>query len=599
MQNSSRGCRVSYQYIVALLLAVSHSASAAAAIHDVVIRNGMIYDGSGGPPFAGDVAIDGDRIVYVGPHRALKARKTVDAKGHAVSPGFIDMMGHSEEALLVDGRAVSGLKQGITLDVFTETSKGPLTPEMARLMIAREGDLKYEVTWSTLGGYLDELQRKGIAPNVGSFVGEGEVRVNVLGEADATPTNAQLAAMAGLVRQAMEEGALGLTTALIYAPMNYSKTPELIAMARESARCGGIYTAHMRSEGEHIEEAVQETIDIARASGAPAEIHHLKLMGPDNWNKLDRIVHMIDGARASGTRITADMYVYTAGGTALDASLPPWVHDGGQEAMSERLRDPATRARVIAAMQEAHPADWENLFHQSGPDGMLILGVKSPSLKPLIGKTIAEVARQRGVSPENAIIDLVIEDHAGDLDDVAYTFISEDNIPREIALPWVSFGSDAESSAPEGPFLLSSTHPRAYGNFARLFAKYVRGEHVITVEEAVRRLTSLPADVLSLSDRGRLRKGAYADVVVFDPQTFQDHSTYQQPLQFATGVTDVFVNGQPALADGQPTGATPGRIIRGRAWIGLPGGGCRSSAQEWRWSPATSDRNSKYRERSP
>jgi N-acyl-D-amino-acid deacylase len=599
MQNSSRGCRVSYQYIVALLLAVSHSASAAAAIHDVVIRNGMIYDGSGGPPFAGDVAIDGDRIVYVGPHRALKARKTVDAKGHAVSPGFIDMMGHSEEALLVDGRAVSGLKQGITLDVFTETSKGPLTPEMARLMIAREGDLKYEVTWSTLGGYLDELQRKGIAPNVGSFVGEGEVRVNVLGEADATPTNAQLAAMAGLVRQAMEEGALGLTTALIYAPMNYSKTPELIAMARESARCGGIYTAHMRSEGEHIEEAVQETIDIARASGAPAEIHHLKLMGPDNWNKLDRIVHMIDGARASGTRITADMYVYTAGGTALDASLPPWVHDGGQEAMSERLRDPATRARVIAAMQEAHPADWENLFHQSGPDGMLILGVKSPSLKPLIGKTIAEVARQRGVSPENAIIDLVIEDHAGDLDDVAYTFISEDNIPREIALPWVSFGSDAESSAPEGPFLLSSTHPRAYGNFARLFAKYVRGEHVITVEEAVRRLTSLPADVLSLSDRGRLRKGAYADVVVFDPQTFQDHSTYQQPLQFATGVTDVFVNGQPALADGQPTGATPGRIIRGRAWIGRPGGGCRSSAQEWRWSPATSDRNSKYREGSP
>jgi N-acyl-D-amino-acid deacylase len=590
---------VSYQYIVALMLAVGHSASAVPVIHDIVIRNGMIYDGSGGPPFAGDVAFDDDRIAYVGPHRALKARKTFDAKGRAVSPGFIDMMGHSEESLLIDGRALSGLRQGVTLDVFTETSKGPLTPEMARLMVAREGDLQYEVTWSTLGGYLDELRRKGIAPNVGSFVGEGEVRVNVLGETDATPTDAQLAAMGGLVRQAMEEGALGLTTALIYAPMNYAMTPELIAMARESARCGGIYTAHMRSEGDHIEQAVQETIDIARASGAPAEIHHLKLMGADNWNKLDRVVHMIDGARSSGIRITADMYVYTAGGTALDASLPPWVHDGGQEAMTERLRNPATRARVIATMQEAHPADWENLFHLSGPDGMLILGVKAASLKPLIGKTIAEVARQRGVSPENAIIDLVVEDNAGDRDDVAYTFISEDNIPREIALPWVSFGSDAESSAPEGPFLLSSTHPRAYGNFARLFAKYVRDEHIITVEEAVRRLTSLPADVLSLSDRGRLRKGAYADVVIFDPHTFQDHSTYQQPLQFATGVTDVFVNGQPALADGQPTGATPGRIIRGRAWTGRPGGGCRNSAQEWQWSPATSDRKSKYRERSP
>jgi N-acyl-D-amino-acid deacylase len=310
-------------------------------------------------------------------------------------------------------------------------------------------------------------------------------------------------------------------------------------------------------------------------------------------------VRMIEGARASGIRITADMHVYTAGGTALDASLPPWVHDGGQEAMAERLRDPATRARVIAAMQEAHPADWENLFHQSGPEGMLILGVKAPSLKPLIGKTIAEVARQRGVSPENAIIDLVVEDNAGDLDDVAYTFISEDNIPREIALPWVSFGSDAESSAPEGPFLLSSTHPRAYGNFARLFAKYVRDEQVITVEEAVRRLTSLPADVLSLSDRGRLRKGAYADVVIFDPHTFQDHSTYHQPLQFATGVTDVFINGQPALADGRPTGATPGRIIRGRAWVGRPGGGCRNSAQEWQWSPAIGNQYSKHRGRSP
>jgi len=339
MQNCKGGCRVSYQYIVALMLAVGHSASAVPVIHDIVIRNGMIYDGSGGPPFAGDVAFDDDRIAYVGPHRALKARKTFDAKGRAVSPGFIDMMGHSEESLLIDGRALSGLRQGVTLDVFTETSKGPLTPEMARLMVAREGDLQYEVTWSTLGGYLDELRRKGIAPNVGSFVGEGEVRVNVLGETDATPTDAQLAAMGGLVRQAMEEGALGLTTALIYAPMNYAMTPELIAMARESARCGGIYTAHMRSEGDHIEQAVQETIDIARASGAPAEIHHLKLMGADNWNKLDRVVHMIDGAKSRDPSAGDSRHAGSAPcglGKPVSPIRPRWHVDlGGQGCIPE------------------------------------------------------------------------------------------------------------------------------------------------------------------------------------------------------------------------------------------------------------------------
>ncbi|HEX4240393.1 MAG TPA: D-aminoacylase [Steroidobacteraceae bacterium] len=557
--------------------------AAPARIHDTVIRNGVIYDGSGAKPFVGDVAIDADRISYVGPHRALEGRTVVDAHGHAVAPGFIDMMGHSEESLLIDGRAVSGLEQGVTLDVFTEQSKGPLNPEMARAMTAREGDLKYAVTWSTLGGYLDHLQKKGISPNVASFVGEGEVRVNVLGEADVTPSSGQLAAMRGLVRQAMEEGALGLTTALIYAPMNYAKTPELIAMAQESARCGGIYTAHMRSEGDHIEQAVQETIDIARASGAPAEIHHFKLMGRENWGKLERVVRMIDAARAAGVRITADMYLYTAGGSSLDASLPPWVHDGGQEAMNARLRDPAIRAKAIAAMQEPHPQDWENLFQQSRADGMLFFGFKHAALKPLIGKTVAEVAKERGVSAENAIIDLVLEDDAGDLDTVAYTFISEDNIPRQIVLPWMSFGSDAESSAPEGPFLLSAAHPRAYGNFARLFARYVREEHVLTVEEAVRRLTSLPADILSLSDRGRLRRGAFADVVIFDPQTFQDHSTYEKPLQYATGVSDVFVNGGRALEDGAPTGAATGRAIRGRAWTGAPGGGCRDSSTRWRW----------------
>jgi N-acyl-D-amino-acid deacylase len=568
----------------AVLIAWASTASSAAAprTHDVVITNGMIYDGSGGKPFVGEVAVDGDRITYVGPARALKGAVEIDAHGQAVAPGFIDMMGHSEESLLIDGRAVSGLKQGVTLDIFDEQSKGPLTPEMARLMKEREGDLKYDVTWTTLGQYLEHLERRGIAPNVASFVGEGEVRVNVLGELNRDPTPAQLTAMRALVRSAMEEGALGVTTALIYAPMNYAKTPELIAMAQESARCGGIYTAHMRSEGDHIEQAVQETIEIARASGAPAEIHHLKLMGRDNWGKLDRVVALIDGARASGVRITADMYAYTAGGTELDASMPPWVHDGGPEAMVKRLKDPAVRAKVIAAMREEHPADWENIYQQAGAGGILILGVKHAASKPLIGKTLADIAKSRGVSAEDAIVDLVIEDDAAV--EAAYTFISEDNIPKQLALPWVSSGSDAESSAPEGVFLLSSTHPRAYGNFARIFAKYVREEHVLSVEEAVRRLTSLPAQVLSLHDRGRLRVGGFADVVIFDPDTFQDHSTYVNPLLYATGVTDVLINGGFALREGLPTGNPTGRVIRGRAWKGAAQGRCRASSREWQWA---------------
>jgi N-acyl-D-amino-acid deacylase len=576
-----RFVRCSGVFFATLCLASAAAWAADPSVHDVVIHNAIVYDGSGGKPFLGEIAIDGDRIAYVGARRGHKGHSEIDAHGQAVAPGFIDMMGHSEESLLIDGRAVSGLKQGVTLDVFTELSMGPLSPDMAKRMVERQGDLKYDVAWSSLGQYLEHLQQRGMAPNVASFVGEGEVRVNVLGEADVAPSPDQLIAMRGLVRNAMQEGALGVTTALIYAPMNYAKTPELVAMAQESARCGGIYTAHMRSEGDHIEEAVRETIEIARESGAPAEIHHLKLMGRENWDKRDLVLGMINAARASGVRITSDMYLYTAGGTSLDASLPPWVHDGGQEAMLARLKDPAMRAKVLAAMREQHPQDWENLFHQAGADGILLLSIKNAALKPLIGKTIAEIARARGVSAEDALIDLVIEDDAGAA--AAYTIISEDNIPRQFAQPWVSSGSDAESSAPEGVFLLSSTHPRAYGNFARIFAKYVREDHVISVEEAVRKLTALPADVLSLPDRGRLRVGAFADVVVFDPKTFQDHSTYKNPMQYATGVSDVFVNGKLALKDGEPTGAPTGRIVRGRAWTGAPGGGCRGSSKDWTW----------------
>jgi N-acyl-D-amino-acid deacylase len=555
--------------------------AADAQLHDVVIRHAMIYDGEGGAPYAGELAIDGDRIAYVGPQPAGRGRLEVDAGGEAVSPGFIDMMGHSEESLLVDGRGVSGLKQGVTLDIFTEVSMGPLSPEMAKLMKSRQGDVKYDVNWSTLGQYLDRLQQHGISPNIASFVGEGEVRVNVLGEGDVQPTAAQLGQMSALVQQAMEEGALGLTTALIYAPNNYARTPELMALARESARCGGMYTAHMRSEGDHIEQAVEETIDIAKDSGAPAEIHHFKFIGRDNWGKRDKVVAMISAARAAGIRITADMYTYTAGGTALAASLPPWAHAGGPEALVKRLKDPAERAKVIAAMKEPHPKDWENLYSQAGAEGMLVLAARTPEVKRLIGKTIAQIARERRVSPEDAIVDLVIEDDAGV--GAAYTIMSEANIEKQIVLPWVSSGSDAESSAPEGVFLLSSTHPRAYGNFARLFARYVREDHLLSVQEAVRKLTSLPADVLSLQGRGRLRAGDFADVVIFDPATFQDHSTYQKPMQYATGVKDVFINGRLALKDGEPTGVLSGHVLRGRAWTGAPGGGCRQSSRDWTW----------------
>ena len=452
----------------------------------------------------------------------------MDARGKAVSPGFINMLAHPEESLIADGRAVSDLSQGVTLEVMGEISMGPLSPEMKALAAKRQGDIKYPVDWTTLGDYLAMLQKRGIAPNIASFVGAGTVRQNVLGEADVQPTPAQLVRMQGLVRQAMEEGALGVTTALIYAPNTYAKTPELIALAKVSAQCGGIYTVHMRSEGDRLEEAVQETIDIARASGAPAEIYHFKQAGRANWGKIDRVIAMIDAARG------------------VD------VHVRG---------DPGTPG--------------------AGPDGLLLLGFNNPKLKPLAGRTLADVARERGTSPEDTAMDLVIED--GSRVGVAYFLMDETNVRRAVKLPWMSFGSDAEAPAPEGVFLLSKTHPRAYGNVARLLGHYVRETGDVTLPDAIRRLTSLPADNLSLADRGRLKVGAYADVVVFDPATIAEHGTYDDPAQLATGVAHVLVNGGFALRDGKPTGLATGRVVRGRAWNGAPGGGCRASASQWRW----------------
>jgi N-acyl-D-amino-acid deacylase len=567
---------------VSVLLAVLPAVAAADTRYDVVITRGMIYDGSGGEPFSGEVAIRGDRIVYVGPHAPYRARERVDAHGKAVAPGFINMLAHPEVSLLADGRALSDLRQGVTLEVLGEDSMGPLTPQMKELALQRQGDIHFAVDWTTLGEYLSRLERRGITPNVASYVGAGTVRTYVLGERDVQPNPAQLEQMRGLVRQAMEEGAVGVTTALIYAPNEYARTPELIALATESARCGGIYSVHMRSEGDRLLEAVQETVDIARASGGPAEIYHLKQAGKRNWNKLDPLIAAVDAARASGARITADMYVYTAGATGLDAAMPPWVQDGGLEAWITHLKDPATRARVLADMRDPAPG-WENLLGAAGPSGTLLLAFKNPALKPLTGKTLAEVARERGVSPEDAAIDLVIED--GSRVGVAYFLMSEDNIRREVALPWVSFDSDEEAPAPEGVFLKSNNHPRAYGNFARVLAKYVREDRALTLPQAIHKLSAAPAATLSLKDRGMLKVGDFADVVIFDPATVQDHATYEKPHQLTTGVEEVWVNGVRALRHGEATAAPSGRVVRGRAWTGASGGGCRASAHDWTWSP--------------
>ncbi len=556
-------------------------ADASPPVHDTVIRHGLVVDGSGRRPFVGDVAIDGDRISYVGPHAPGSGRVEVDAHGKAVSPGFINMLAHPEVSLLVDGRALSDLKQGVTLEVMGEGSMGPLNDRMKAEARNEQTDLHFDVDWTTLGEYLSGLERRGVTPNVASFVGAGTIREYVLGEDDVAPTPEQLAQMRTLVHGAMEEGALGVTTMLIYNPATYAKTPELVALAQESSKCGGMYIAHIRSEGDRLMEAIAETIEIAKASGAPAEIYHLKQAGQSNWGKLDDVVRAVEAARASGTRITANMYTYTAGATGLDAAMPPWVQEGGLKRWIERLKDPAIRERVAAEMR--NPATtWENLQQKAGAKGTLLLGFKTAALKPLTGKTLDEVARMRGVTPEEAAMQLVVED--GTRIEVAYFLMSEDNVRREVALPWVSFGSDEEAPAPEGAFLLSNSHPRAYGNFVRVLAKYVRDDKVLTLQEAIRKLTSFPAETLSIPERGRLKKGYFADVVVFDPATVQDHATYEKPHQLATGVEHVWINGVRALHDGEATRAPSGRVIHGRGWRTAGGGGCRASAADWTWS---------------
>lgn len=553
--------------ISALLLVGCATPRASTPVYDIVIRDGLIYDGSGGAPVAGNVAIKDDRIVAIGKVDGT-ARTEISARGMAVAPGFINMLSWANESLIVDSRSLSDIRQGVTLEVMGEGwSMGPLNPIMKVQAVERQGDLKFPIAWTTLGEYLTFLEDRGTATNIASFVGAGTVRIHELGEDNVDPTPAQLERMQGLVRQAMDEGAMGVASSLIYAPDSYAETDELVALTSAAAKCGGTYISHMRSEGDRLEEAIDELIEISRRSGAPAEIYHLKMAGRSNWSKREPVVRKIEAARAEGLRITADMYTYTAGSTGLDAAMPTWVQAGGLESWIERLKDPAIRARVAADM--ASPGgDWENLYFGAGPDKMILINFKSEALKPLTGKTLAEVATMRGTTPEETAMDLVVED--GSRVGTVYFLMSEDNIREQIKLPWMSFGSDGPSQSSEGVFLQSAVHPRAYGNFARLLGRYVRDEKLITLQEAVRRLTSLPAGNLGIPERGVLKPSYFADIVVFDPVTIMDNATFDQPHQYATGMRDVFVNGVAVLRKGEPTGATPGRAVRGPGWNRCP-----------------------------
>jgi N-acyl-D-amino-acid deacylase len=537
------------------------------AEYDIVLRGGTIYDGSGKTPFVGDVAIRGDVIAAVGDLSADRGKLEIRAAGLAVAPGFINMMCWANETLIEDGRSQSDIRQGVTLEVMGEgDSMGPLNDRMKKEMLKLQGDIKYAIEWTTLGEYLQFLQRRGVSTNVASFIGAATPRNYVIGHDNRPPTPDELKKMQDLVRQAMREGAMGIASALIYPPGCFAKTDELIALSKAAAEYDGLYASHMRSEGAEIVEAVDELLAIARGARIRAEIYHLKTAGKENWPKMDKVIAMVEKARSEGLHITADTYTYPAGATGLDSTMPPWVQEGGFEAFLRRLKDPSTRTRIAAQMRVSS-STWENMFLEPGsPDKILLVGFKSEKLKPLTGKNLAEIAKMRGKSPEETVMDLIVEDESPIA--TIYFTQSEEHVRRKVALPWVSFCSDAESLAPEGVFLKSSVHPRAYGSFARLLAKYVRDEKVIALPEAVRKLTSLPAENLRVDRRGRLRENYFADVVVFDPAKIQDHATYEKPHQYATGMVDVIVNGVLVLKDGEHTGAKPGRFVHGPGWKG-------------------------------
>lgn len=532
--------------------------------YDLILRDGLIYDGSGNPPVRGDVALIGDRIAAVGDIGAAHASREIRLNGLAVAPGFINMLSWSVESLIEDGRSQSEIRQGVTLEVMGEgTSMGPVSEAMKASRtrgILGNNHIQYEVEWSTLGEYLEWLAQRGVSTNIASFVGTGTLRTYVMGDNDRPPTDAELNAMADLVRQAMQEGAVGMSAALIYPPAAYASTAELITLAKAVAEYDGMYISHIRNEGSTFVEAIQEFLTIAREANLTAEIYHLKAAGSSNWHKMDEVIRLVEQARADGLPVTADMYNYEFSGTGLSSCIPPWAHDGGHKELIARLKDPATRQRIKHDMNTPSLA-WENMYHEYGPTRILLSGFQNDALKHYTGKTLAEVCTLRGTPPDDTLLDLVIEDNSRIF--TMYFCMSEDNLRKQIKLPWVSFCSDAESQAPEGVFLKTNPHPRAYGSFARLLGKHVRDERLIPLEEAVRRLTSLPAANLKLKQRGALKVGYFADVVVFDPANVRDYATPDKPHQYSTGMLHVFVNGVQVLSDGEHTGAKPGRVVRG------------------------------------
>jgi N-acyl-D-amino-acid deacylase len=529
---------------------------------DVLIQNGTVYDGTGAPPYQGTVALKGDKIFYIGPPKFFTAKKIINATDKAVSPGFINMLSWGVETLIEEGKSQSDIRQGVTLEVFGEgMSWGPLNEELKAYMKKNQGDIKYDINWTTLGEYLQFLEDKGVSTNIASFIGATTLRINAVGYEDRKPNESELALMKNLVHQGMKEGAMGIGSSLIYAPAFYSSTEELIALCKVAAEYDGLYISHMRSEGNKLLESVDELLTIADQSGIRAEIYHLKQSGKKNWYKLDQVIQKIDSARAKGLEITTDMYTYIAGATGLDASMPPWVQEGGLDQWIARLKDPAIRKKVIKEMK-TDTDQWENLMRAAeSSDKLILVGFKNDSLKYLTGKTLTEVAKMRGKSPEETALDLVIQD--GSRVGTVYFLMTEENIKKQIKLPYMSFGSDAGTMSPEGVFSKNSTHPRAFGNFARLLGKYVREENVISLEEAIYKLTGLPASNLKIQNRGQLKKEYFADVVVFDPNEISDHATFENPMQYATGVNHVWVNGTHVLENGNHTGAYGGRFVKG------------------------------------
>ncbi|MSQ99537.1 MAG: D-aminoacylase [Xanthomonadales bacterium] len=543
------------------------TAYAAPASYDVILRGGTIYDGSGEKPYTGDVAIRGDRIAAMGDIGEPSAALEINVAGLAVAPGFVNMMSWANESLIEDGKSQSDIRQGVTLEIMGEgDSMGPLNDRMKQDMTDAQADIRYEVEWTTLAEYLAYLERRGISPNVASFIGAATPRDYVIGQEDRAPTAEELDQMRALVRQAMQEGALGIASSLIYPPGSFARIDELIELSKVAAEYDGMYISHMRDEGASLLEAIDELLTIAREANIRAEIYHLKAAGKPNWHLFDQAVAKVEQARAEGLQITADIYTYPAGSTGLNATIPPWVQEGGFEASVERMKDPAIREKLAREMLEPSDA-WDNMYLGAGtPDNILLVGFKSEALKPLTGKTLAEVAKMRGTDPRMTAMDLIIEDDSRI--GTVYFSQSEDVVRKAVALPWVSFNSDAASIAPEGVFLLSNTHPRAYGSFARVLAKYVRDEKVLTLEAAIHKLATLPAMTMKIDQRGQLKNGYYADVVVFDPAKIQDNATFIKPHQYATGMLHVFVNGKQVLKDGEHTGAKPGRFVRGPGWKG-------------------------------